>query len=236
MKQSRVKVYGKIIRYHGLFRGVKRVIDQITQLDLYDIWHSVNFSEIMEGDEFYSTINPKDRASIMHYQPTYTAAVKAPIKFLANNYQVIGASSACFLDLGCGRGKSLHVARSCLKHFNLLGIDINPILIKDAAQNLGVGEGSYLKAKQVLIAGNVNDVDYGELLSPYDVIVVFNKNSFDKRTTENTKKLIGDASIGKTLFYIYNNPVFENIFAKDTCVFEMRGWHKNWNTKVFLIP
>ena len=149
------------------------------------------------------------------------------------------------MDLGCGRGKSLHVARSVLPWATLIGIDIHPDLIASAARNLGVGgaqcpqsdEGqpSYVcsQPKLKLLLSDVNDVQYSTLLAAFDVILVFNKNSFDRHTTKNTVDLIMGCSQGKKVFYIYNNPVFEDLFEGFPLVFQMSGWHKNWNTKVF---
>ncbi len=73
------------------------------------------------------------------------------------------------------------------------------------------------------------------MLASFDVVIIFNKNSFDRATTENTLELIKQASPKKSVFYIYSNPVFEASFQDYKCIFEMQGWHKNWNTKVFLI-
>ncbi|HSV30200.1 MAG TPA: hypothetical protein VLL76_11610, partial [Candidatus Omnitrophota bacterium] len=89
--------------------------------------------------------------------------------------------------------------------------------------------------KLKLIRSNVNDVDYGALLAPYDVVIVFNRNSFDKKTTEQTLNKVKEACQGKTFFYVYSNPVFEASFAGHECVFAMQGWHKGWNTKVFKV-
>lgn len=245
-KQSRWDAYLNIIKYHGPYKGLRRVLDQYLQNDLYDDLHSTNFSQILSGDQFYSSVNVNDSAAVMHYQPVYTAAIKKPLIYLSQNYPAVGASSASFLDLGCGRGKALHVARSVFQHISVLGIDLNPLLLADAAKNLGIMPQStgtapnqislgawYGDRKEKLNASNVNDVDYETLLSPYDVILVFNKNSFDKYTTENTLDLIRRCSTGKKIFYIYSNPVFEASFSEFSCIFCMSGWHKNWNSKVF---
>ena len=247
-QQSRWDSYRKIIKYHGVYRGARRVLDQYLQINLYDDRHATNFAQILSGDQYYSSIDTSDQAAIMYYQPVFTASVKRPLKYLVQNYPIVGASSACFIDLGCGRGKSLHVARSVLQHITVMGIDLIPLLLMDAAKNLGIkaqAAGSesellslgehYGGTKVKLIASNVNDADYESLLSAHDVIIVFNKNSFDKHTTENTLDQIRQCSSGKKIFYIYSNPVFEDSFGEFKCIFGMSGWHKNWNTKVFEI-
>ena len=132
------------------------------------------------------------------------------------------------------------------EHLTLLGVDISQALLMDAAKNLGWKDPTppcdaqiftaslrSHSARACLIRSDVNDVNYNDLLTPYDVVVAFNKNSFDRKTTKNTAENIREASAGKSLFYIYSNPVFEEVFANDTCIFTMRGWHKNWNTKIF---
>lgn len=181
----------------------------------------------------------------MHYQPTLTESVLQPLRHLVANFSIVGASSACFLDLGCGRGKALHVAKfKALQHATTVGIDLHPGLLEDAARNLRVdpdrierdekGIVSVDAPKVQLRRSNVLEVDYAQLLSDFDVVIVFNKNSFDREVTEETLKKITDACHDKALFYIYNNPVFDSLFEDDfEAVFSMSGWHKNWNTKVF---
>ncbi len=246
LKQSRTNAYYNILKYHGPIRGLRRILDQITQLDLYDLRYGTNFAEILSGDDFYAHVTQTNQAAIMHYQPVYTAAIRQPLKYLTDNYPILSAPSACFMDLGCGRGKSLHVAGSTHQHLTLLGVDISQMLLMDAAINLGwkdsippCGEQVFTtslrghSAQARLVCSDVNDVNYNDLLAPYDVVVAFNKNSFGRKTTQNTAKKIRRASAGKSLYYIYSNPVLEEVFANDTCIFVMRGWHKNWNTKVF---
>lgn len=244
--QSAFQRYGQIIKYHGLARGARRVLDQVFQIDMYDWKYSTNTRLILSGDDFIKFVGEGRAAAAMHYQPVYTSAVRQPLMHLVAKFPVVGASSTCFLDLGCGRGKALHVARSVLQHTSLIGIDLHPGLLSDAGRNLGLAvadengnreNGGYIvdKPKIKLILSNVNDVSYDAVLAPYDVVIVFNKNSFDKKTTENTLAKIVSACREKSVFYVYNNPVFEASFEKFQCVFEMTGWHKNWNTKIFKI-
>ena len=128
-KQSHLECYLNIIKYHGVTRGLRRIADQIFQNDLYDIINSTNFSQFLSGEEFYHPINPQLHTAIMHYQPCYTASVKKPLKYLIEHYPICGAPSTCFLDLGCGRGKALHITRSVLQHITLIGIELHPELL-----------------------------------------------------------------------------------------------------------
>ena len=239
--QTALERYGEIIRYHGLFRGSRRVLDQIFQVDLYDWSNNIDTKTIVTGEEFYAGLGPEDAPAAMHYQPAYTATVRRPLKFLAAHFPAVGASSTCLLDLGCGSGKVLHIGRSSMVHVTIIGIDLHQGLLTNAAHNLGLETGAapapYLSdtPKAKLLLGNVNDVDYAALLEPYDTVIVHNKNSFDRKTTESTFDKIQRASTGKPLFYLYNNPVFEHVFDPHLCVFQMTGWHKNWNAKVFRI-
>jgi SAM-dependent methyltransferase len=248
MRQSKFEAYKNIIQFHGLINGGRRIVDQMMQLDWYDFRHSTNFAQILEGEDFYSGLAQPDQAAVMHYQPVYTAAIRRPLRHLVEQFPIVHTPSSCFLDLGCGRGKALHVAGTLLPHATLLGIDLSPVLLGDARRNLGIPEGPEdentdvssasiggREVKARLICCNVNDVDYGALLEPYDTIIVFNKNSFDRETTENTAEQIRKISARKKLFYIYSNPVFEDLFSDDLCVYQMLGWHKNWNTKIYQI-
>lgn len=244
--QSAFERYVSLIKFHGLFRGLRRVKDQILEVDLYDWINSTNTRFMLSGSEFTAALGGSEPASVMHYQPVITAAVLRPIRHLVEHFPLVGASSTCFIDLGCGRGKALHVARfKGLQHASCIGIDLHPDLLGDSATNLRVAlkdinrdapSGCIVDTEKLkLICKNVMDIDYATILSPYDVIVIFNRNSFDRQTTEFTKKQILAGCRGKSIFYIYSNPVFEELFAEDTCVFTMTGWHKNWNTKVFRI-
>lgn len=248
MTQTAIQRYGAIIKFHGFVRGARRVMDQITQVDLYDWMHSVDTRTILAGDEFHADLAGVDPASVMHYQPTYTATVRRPLKHLAGHFPIVGAPSACLMDLGCGSGKVLHIGRSIVHHATMIGIDLHPALLAQAARNLGVpsaegpqehlsGAGClrYSGPKAKLILGNVSDTPYEDVLAPFDVVIVHNKNSFDKKTTAATLSRIKQACADKALFYLYNNPVFEDLFVAYPCVFEMHGWHKNWNAKVFRV-
>lgn len=232
--QRKIEAYRNIIRYHGILRGFRRVFDQFTQNDWYDFVHGTNFSQILSGDSFYQRVEGS-KTAVMHYQPVYTSAVKRPVLDLIRHYPVVGASSTCFMDLGCGRGKALHVAKSALQHVTPIGVELNHELLVDAKKNLTQITHGPLDSKGIYINENVNNVDYAELLSPFDVVIVFNKNSFDKATTEDTLQNIMKACVNKSLFYIYSNPVFEDSFREHECVFSMQGWHKNWNTKTFKV-
>lgn len=245
-QQTALQKYFAILKFHGVFKGTHRVFDQIFQVDMYDWIHSTNTGQIMQGDEFLSALGSKEPAAIMHYQPVYTASVRAPLDHLIKHYPDVGASSTCFLDLGCGRGKALHVAKSMLPAASLLGVELHPMLMEDAWKNLGLGSQANIaeniaksnaltSPKAKLLLQDVNDVDYATALTPYDVVIVFNKNSFDRATTKNTLEKIQKATSGKSLYYIYNNPVFSELFGSVPCIYEMSGWHKNWNTKVFRI-
>ncbi len=244
-RQSKLTDYVNIIKYHGLFKGLRRAKDQFFENDLYDITNKTNFSEILGGDQFYGSIDGTNSSSVMHYQPAYTSAVTSPLKHLAKSEPSIGASSACYIDLGAGRGKTMHIAKKCIQHLTTIGVDLNGSLLDDAAKNLGFSEptdfcnkdtdieDSAIKSR--LIKKDVNHVDYTDILEPYDTVIVFNKNSFDKKTTENTLDLIKKACSEKHLFYVYSNPVFQESFGDAQRIFHMNGWHKNWNTDVFKI-
>lgn len=242
-KQTRLEVYSNIIKYHGVVNGIRRVIDQFFQNDLYDIKHSTNFSQMLSGPEYYAAVPTANKASVMPYQPGYTDSLRKPLHYLIRNRPVVGASSACFMDLGVGRAKSLHIARSMMQHVNLMGVELEASLVRDAAKNLRMTsqkdidplthELSDTNLRIRLVHRDVNDVDYGALLKANDVIIVFHKNSFDMATTGSTLNKIIEGCPGKKIFYIYNNPVFESLLAKYPCIFQMSGWHKSWKTKVF---
>lgn len=242
--QGFIERYLKILKYHGLKNGFRRALDQWTQIDMYDLKNGINTRDILGGSDFQASVDQAGASEVMHYQPVYTAAVKLPLQFLVKNFPIVGASSTCFIDLGCGRGKALHVARSVMQHVSLVGVDLNFELLMSAWNNLGCNNNLNKpsdahfrdKLNQVDFYNfNVNDVNYLSILKPFDVVIVFNKNSFDRNTTKGTLAAIAEATKDKDVFYIYNNPVFESSFGQFDCIFTMDNWHKNWRTKVFQI-
>ena len=111
-----------------------------------------------------------------------------------------------------------------LPRAKVIGIDLIPLLLEDARRNVPTA---------ALVESNVLDVDYKSLLNDSDAAIVWNKNSFDRKTTQETLALVRSAA--PTVFYIYSNPVFGDLLAQDECVFTMQGWHKNWNAKAYLL-
>lgn len=242
MKQNLIFRYWNILQYHGLVKGSLRAWDQFFQVDFYDYLNSIETRHILSGNEFHIGMGRVEPAEVMHYQPVYTGAISKPLSYLVRNEPVVGASSLCFLDLGSGCGKALHVAQSKMQHSTLIGIDLNLKLLSIAKKNLRLNgdenreNGIYAedKARKIyLIHQNINNVDYQSLLRQYDVVIVFNKNSFDKQTTKKTLDLIINATEGKNIFYLYNNPVFENLFDQFQSILVMTGWHKNWNSRLY---
>ena len=251
LPQTTLERFRSIIKYHGIFCGIRRVFDQIFQIELYDWVNSVDTRSMLSGDQYFAALTSVNPAAVMHYQPTYTATIKRPLKSLMRKFPVVGASSTCLIDLGCGSGKVLHIAQSMMIHVNLIGIDIHPQLLSNAASNFRIAnrddsgmqfnkldiKAKYKsnKAKLQLLLSDVNDVSFEKLLEPFDVVVVHNKNSFDKKTTLNSFQKIRAACEGKSFFYLYNNPVFDEIFDGFQCIYQLQGWHKNWNVKLFKI-
>lgn len=216
-EQSALARYLSILRFHGPFRGLRRGWEQFTQVDLYDYVHSIETRHI-------ATVEASDPAAVSHYQPNYTASTERPLRSLIANCPEMGSTRLAFIDLGCGKGKVLHVARRLLPRAKLYGVDLDAGVIEVARANVN---------NACLKNSNVLDVDFSELLGKPDVLVIFNKNSFDRQTTETTlNRLRGCAP---AVFYVYSNPVYGDLFAPYPCVFETRGWHKNWAVKAWRI-
>jgi hypothetical protein len=70
----------------------------------------------MVGEDYYKGLNIKTTEA-MHYQPVYTVAVKNPILDLKKTHPVVGASSTCFINLGCGIGVRPYIL--FVQHYNM---------------------------------------------------------------------------------------------------------------------
>ena len=222
--QTALERYWTIIRHHGPARGLRRAWEQISQVDAYDWIHRTNTRQVLQGGEYVAKGNIADVESVSYYAPNYTASTRRPLMYLIDKYPILGSTRVAFVDLGCGRGKALHVARRALPRAKVIGIDLIPLLLEDARRNVPTA---------ALVESNVLDVDYKSLLNDSDAAIVWNKNSFDRKTTQETLALVRSAA--PTVFYIYSNPVFGDLLAQDECVFTMQGWHKNWNAKAYLL-
>lgn len=214
--------YLDIIKFHGPVRGLMRAYDELVENDIYDWRHGISTAPICTGPEF---TNQAPGATV-HYQPVYASALKRPLKWL-KRYACpsVHGDRVCFIDLGCGRGKALHVARSVLPEAELIGIDLHAGLLKQARKNLGIGPE--------LIHADVLAVDYRKLLDPFRAVVAFNKNSFSMEVTAAVVDKLRDAIRGRG-FMIYNNPLYGSLFD-DPHIWQATGWHKNLRTKVWTL-
>ena len=122
-----MKKYLDIMKTHGLINGCKRVYEQIFENEFYDFINGVDTSSIVDN-KTYKEIISKDHDGWMHYQPTYTNTIKKAISALINN---LGKEKkVTFIDLGCGKGKPLLIAREMFNECELIGVDINEDLLK----------------------------------------------------------------------------------------------------------
>ena len=72
----------EIIKYHGLVRGTRRVVDQIFQVEIYDWVNSIETRSMLSGDDFFAALGGAEAASAMHYQPAYTATIRQPTRLM----------------------------------------------------------------------------------------------------------------------------------------------------------
>ncbi len=218
VKQTAFQRYLSILRFHGLSNGPRRAWEQFSQVDLYDYLHGIETRLLV-------TVEARDPGGVSNYGPNYTASSERPLRRLISTCPEMGSTRLAFIDLGCGKGKVLHVAKRVLPRAKLFGVDLHPGILETTRKNLGEAA--------TLVNANVLDVDYASLLGPQDVIVVFNKNSFDRATVETTLARI--KACAPAVFYIYSNPVYGDLFACYQEVFSMTGWHKNWQVKAWKV-
>lgn len=228
--------YFKIIKYHGLLKGLRRSFDEFVEIDLFDFFNNVSTSKIKNINDYEKNklFNSKVHK---HYQPTYFSPLKKITLFIMKK---ILYKKIIVVDLGTGYGKPLLIIGNVLKSLNntqikLIGIDLENSFKKIFNQNMNNFFTNSKNIKTKFENSKIEKFNFNFEEGEF-CLIIHNKNSFSKEITlQNINKI---KKLKKTkkiqIFYIFSNPEFKNIFKKKK-IFQTKGWHKNFNIDLFEI-
>jgi len=211
----------KMLQTHGLKNGLRRFKEELVENRLFDLVNGVETANIITHDQFFKLVNQAPAEGANWYQPTYASTLVKAFTELRNKY-LISHGTVLFIDLGVGKGKPCIIAAKQFERCRIVGVDLSQDLLDIADRNL-----TKIGADFALLCSDVRDVDYAGLFREYDHIVVHNKNSFDKKITGEVLQKIDAAKGGKNVFYVYNNPIYKDLFDGKELLLSLTGWHKN---------
>jgi len=113
-----------------------------------------------------------------------------------------------FLDIGCGKGRAMVVAA----HYGfkkIAGIDISKEFVDETKRNLAVVQQKFPQASLDVM---LQDAFYYHI--PADISVIFIFNPFDEVIMSGVVEniLISQEKNPRTIWVIYINPLYENLF------------------------
>lgn len=162
----------------------------------------INFLIFFKENIFFDIINgTKTNFKFQHtlknnhiipYQPSFAKSVKDSIKFLKKEKK-IDFSKFNFIDVGCGAGKTLIIARK-YKFKNLLGIEIEKKLSNIAANNLNRYKNITIKNMDILSYNLYKNDTVFYLYNPFSELFL--------------KKFLKKINNLNNIYIIYNNYEF----------------------------
>jgi SAM-dependent methyltransferase len=164
------------------------------------------------------------------YMVSWTSVIKKALNFVKREL-MSSQSTYRFIDIGCGKGKVVLVAR--LHEFidrnrsSYIGIDFDGQLIDTARNNsmhLFGDEGEFLHA-------DILDFDFRQFSSS---LVLFLYNPFDQEVLSKFLLKLKNLSV----IIIYVNPVHRDLLIRQGYISstESSGWHPNLGFEVFENP
>jgi SAM-dependent methyltransferase len=181
---------------------------------------------------------PKQKMSVesqyfknsLMYMVSWTSVIKKALDFVKRELMSPQATYR-FIDIGCGKGKVVLVAR--LQEFidrnrsSYIGIDFDGQLIDTARNNslhLFGDEGEFLHAV-------ILDFDFRQFKS---ALVLFLYNPFDQEVLSKFLLKLKDLSV----IIIYVNPVHRDLLIRQGYISSKQssGWHPNLGFEVFQSP
>lgn len=150
-----------------------------------------------------SAIKKSDSKEFFHYQGAGYLAVLRILKDVFND-----TNGFDFMDIGCGKGRAVFVAEYC-GYNNLMGIELDAELLKDAEANLKTYPFKRPASKLQFIHANALAYNYSNRPTVY-----FFFNPFNELVMGQVLKRIITASNHETWF-IYMNPLYQKPFAEN---------------------
>ena len=224
-----------LIKFHGLFKGLRRYYDEIVECVFFDLFNGVKTMGIKPPSKY--EVNNFDINSHKHYQPTYNSPLKKIALFLKNK---IKYKNVIIYDLGTGFGKPLIILgkiliKSSAENIKLIGVELDPAFKNTFDENLKKIYNNQKKININFENNKVEDINFNSIENE-TTLVIHNKNSFSKKITEENLNKIREISKTRNceVFYIFSNPEFEDIFHEEI-IFQNLGWHKNFNINLYKI-
>lgn len=242
---SIVNKYAKIYKYHGGgVRGLKRVLDTILQIDMFDLSHRVN-TRTLKYDGYSND-------QYMWYSPVYTAVSNEMIRQGYDYYTSAVRYTdydrkTVFLDLGCGAGKTVIQAFET-GHFSFVGgVELDENLVKMAQENLEKCSFGADKTKPFVLHANVEVDVWVKSVSDMmrlagvdpkkSTLFIFNKNSYGPNVLANTLTIAAEEF--DSIVYLYQNPVHGKVLIESGFDVVLQdavdnNAHKNYKYKIYL--
>ena len=234
--------YIKIFFYYGgWIRGLKRCIDTFTQVDVFDIKRpGINTRENLRNGYSNNQYN--------FYAPVYSS-VSEEMLYLSHDYWTSAIrytdfnAETIFVDLGCGSGKTLMQAAEMRKFNHIIGVELLPVLIERAHQNIKRNNQNNKYKNINLINAQVENNQWikelGSIinLSQKSTIFIFNKNSYGSDILNQSLEIT--ETTFKNIIYLYQNPIHSDVLVKRG--YEMFAYdskqstiNKNFKYKLFI--
>jgi hypothetical protein len=209
----------KILNYHGLYKGAKRVIDEFFENYLFDFFNSTltreavfkkNYKDIFYKKDLNIKKIKENKDKIIlgdkWYQPTYSTPLIKSLEFLKKvilsykNYEVV------FIDIGCGKGKPNYIFSKIFTNIDSYGIELFKYYKSFFIHNMKLVSQKYFFINKNVLDINVN------IFSHKKLIILHNKNSFSSHNLILIlKKFI---KLNTKIILIYNNPHFHKLILR----------------------
>jgi SAM-dependent methyltransferase len=169
-------------------RGIRFLVVYFRESKWFDLWHGTTTSARVTKDRQKIAAADAERSNGLLYVASFTSVVLRSIEVARRLLGEARAAEAQFLDLGCGKGKTLLVYALGpglnAKHASV-GIEYDPALAEEARRNLRTCK---IAENKVVIA-----TDSATNLRQYvtaEVLVVYIYNSFQGETLRSVLKAL----------------------------------------------
>jgi len=214
-----------VLLYKTLFnaKGWRLAYNYFLECHLFDILNKTDTHRMVPKESMRVKSSNFEKGQM--YMVSWTSTVTNSLKYVKRNYEL---NDFKFVDIGCGKGKVVFLARKKAilgtNIDNYIGFDYDEELISTAKKNSKVmfGDESLFKVQDIL------KVDF-ELLGNHFLLFLY--NPFDSEILE---KFLANFRKQK-LIVIYVNPVHGFVFEKlgFSRAKSVKGWHPNVESEIF---
>lgn len=125
-------------------------------------------------------------------------------------YMIPDLENTTFLDLGCGKGRTLVVA-SEFPLQDIVGVELSPMLAALARDNAHIIRQQFPERTPITVL----EQDASALLLPEGRVIIFLYNPFFKRLMQKVARIIENVltiNSDKKIYVVYANPLYGNLF------------------------